>query len=95
MWDGKVAFMMIQRASSTGIECPRLTAYQLPANIVDRAANGLCWVSLIGAVTSVALTFIEHLLQPEDVAAMVVSATRLPRSAEVTDIHVRPLRKPL
>ena len=69
MWDSKVAFMKIQRASSTGIECPRLTAYQLPANIVDRAANGLCWVSLIGAVTSVALTFIEHLLQPEFAAA--------------------------
>src|SRR5580765_4954042 len=61
--------MKIQRASSTGIECPRLTAYQLPANIVDRAANGLCWVSLIGAVTSVALTFIEHVLQPEFAAA--------------------------
>ena len=61
--------MKIQRASSTGIECPRLTAYHLPANIVDRAANGLCWVSLIGAVTSVALTFIEHLLQPEFAAA--------------------------
>jgi tRNA A-37 threonylcarbamoyl transferase component Bud32 len=61
--------MKIQRASSTGIECPKLTAYQLPAKIVDRAANGLCWVSLIGAVTSVALTFIEHLLQPEFAAA--------------------------
>ena len=61
--------MKIQRASSSGFECPRLTAYQLPAKIVERAANGLCWVSLIGAVTSAALTCIEHLLQPEFAAA--------------------------
>jgi NADP-dependent 3-hydroxy acid dehydrogenase YdfG len=36
----------------------------------------------------------DHLIQPEDVASMVISALSLPRSAEVTDIHVRPLRKP-
>lgn len=36
----------------------------------------------------------ERLLQPEDVATMVVSALSLPRSAEVTDIMVRPFVKP-
>jgi NADP-dependent 3-hydroxy acid dehydrogenase YdfG len=36
----------------------------------------------------------DQLMQPEDVAAMIVSALSLPRSAEVTDIHIRPLRKP-
>jgi len=36
----------------------------------------------------------ECLVQPEDVAAMLVSAVSLPRSAEVTDINVRPLRSP-
>jgi len=36
----------------------------------------------------------EHLMQPEDVATMLVSALSLPRSAEVTDIMVRPLVKP-
>src|SRR5258708_40365956 len=71
------AFMKIQRASSTGFECPRLTAYQLPARIVDRAANGLCWISLIGAVTSVALTCIEHLLQPEFAAAWAPPVLRI------------------
>jgi NADP-dependent 3-hydroxy acid dehydrogenase YdfG len=35
----------------------------------------------------------ELLLQPADVAFMVVSALSLPRSAEVTDIHIRPLMK--
>jgi NADP-dependent 3-hydroxy acid dehydrogenase YdfG len=35
----------------------------------------------------------EALLQPEDVAATLVAALALPRSAEVTDIHIRPARK--
>jgi NADP-dependent 3-hydroxy acid dehydrogenase YdfG len=35
----------------------------------------------------------ERLLQPEDVAAMALSALRLPRTAEVTDISMRPFRK--
>ena len=33
------------------------------------------------------------LMQPEDVAAVVMNALLLPRSAEVTDIHLRPLAK--
>ena len=35
----------------------------------------------------------ERLIQPEDVAAMVLGALRLPRTAEVTDISIRPFRK--
>jgi NADP-dependent 3-hydroxy acid dehydrogenase YdfG len=35
----------------------------------------------------------EALMQPEDVAAMAVAALRLPRTAEVTEIHMRPLAK--
>ena len=35
----------------------------------------------------------ERLLQPEDVAQMVCAALSLPRTAEVTEIHVRPMRK--
>jgi NADP-dependent 3-hydroxy acid dehydrogenase YdfG len=35
----------------------------------------------------------ELLLQPADVASIVISALALPRTAEVTDIHIRPLRK--
>jgi NADP-dependent 3-hydroxy acid dehydrogenase YdfG len=35
----------------------------------------------------------ELLLQPEDVADVVVQALALPRTAEVTDIHVRPAMK--
>jgi NADP-dependent 3-hydroxy acid dehydrogenase YdfG len=36
----------------------------------------------------------ERLLQPADVAEVVVSALRLPRTAEVTDISVRPMQNP-
>ena len=35
----------------------------------------------------------ERLMQPEDVAAAVINALSLPRSAEVTDIHIRPMLK--
>lgn len=34
----------------------------------------------------------ERFLQPRDVAAMVLNALALPRTAEVTDIHIRPMR---
>lgn len=35
----------------------------------------------------------EHLMQPEDVASVVINALSLPRTAEVTDISIRPLKK--
>lgn len=35
----------------------------------------------------------ELLMQPEDIAAMVIHALALPRTAEVTDISMRPLKK--
>jgi NADP-dependent 3-hydroxy acid dehydrogenase YdfG len=35
----------------------------------------------------------KHLLQPEDVASVILNALCLPRSAEVTDIHIRPMKK--
>jgi short-subunit dehydrogenase len=36
----------------------------------------------------------EYLLQPEDIAEMVIAAISLPRTAEVTEISIRPLRRP-
>ncbi len=35
----------------------------------------------------------ERMLQPEDVAQTVIQALRLPRTAEITDIHIRPMQK--
>jgi NADP-dependent 3-hydroxy acid dehydrogenase YdfG len=35
----------------------------------------------------------EVLLQPADIATMVMAALMLPRTAEVTDIHIRPMLK--
>lgn len=34
----------------------------------------------------------EELLQPDDVASVIVNAIQLPPTAEVTDIHIRPMR---
>jgi NADP-dependent 3-hydroxy acid dehydrogenase YdfG len=36
----------------------------------------------------------DRLLQPEDVAAIVVASIALPRTAEVTEISIRPMAKP-
>lgn len=35
----------------------------------------------------------DRLLRPEDIASIVINALSLPRSAEVTDIHIRPFNK--
>ena len=37
----------------------------------------------------------EHLMQPEDVASVVINSLSLPRSTEVTDINLRPFAKPI
>lgn len=57
--------MRIQRVSSDAFESPSPVASKLPPEILERAVNGFCWVSLFAAITSVALTATEHLLQPE------------------------------
>jgi len=36
----------------------------------------------------------ESLLQPEEVASMIISALSLPQTAEVTDISMRPTKNP-
>jgi NADP-dependent 3-hydroxy acid dehydrogenase YdfG len=36
----------------------------------------------------------ERLLQPEDIASVVINALCLPRTAEVTEIDIRPMQKP-
>jgi NADP-dependent 3-hydroxy acid dehydrogenase YdfG len=33
------------------------------------------------------------LLQPEDIARALIAALALPRTAELTDLHIRPARK--
>src|SRR5689334_18451906 len=69
--------MRIQRDSSNGLQTPSPFASKLPPQILERAADGLCWISLIAAVSSVALTAVEHLLQPEFAAAWAHPALRI------------------
>jgi eukaryotic-like serine/threonine-protein kinase len=57
--------MRIQRVTSEGLESPGLVALKLPPQIVDRAVAGLCWISLFTAVTTILVTVIEQVLQPE------------------------------
>ena len=35
----------------------------------------------------------EYLMQPDDVASVIIHALQLPRTAEITDVHMRPFRK--
>jgi NADP-dependent 3-hydroxy acid dehydrogenase YdfG len=37
----------------------------------------------------------EDLIQPQDIAEIIVKSLELPATAEVTDIHIRPFRKPV
>ena len=59
--------MKVQRVSTDGFGSRgrSLIASTLPPEIVERAVNGLCWISLFTAVTTVLLTLIDHVLQPE------------------------------
>src|SRR5262245_41037370 len=61
--------MKLQRATSDGWGRPKLIGYELPPEILNRAVDGLSWSGVISAVTSVAFTVIQHLLQPEFAAA--------------------------
>jgi eukaryotic-like serine/threonine-protein kinase len=57
--------MRIQRVASDAFESPGPVALKLPPQIVDRAVAGLCWISVISAVTPVLFTAVGHFLQPE------------------------------
>jgi eukaryotic-like serine/threonine-protein kinase len=67
--------MKIQRVSSETIQTPGVFARDLPPEILERATDGLCWVSLISAVSSVTLAMV-HQLQPEYAAAWTHPALR-------------------
>jgi tRNA A-37 threonylcarbamoyl transferase component Bud32 len=75
--------MKIQPLSSDSLPSPSPVASKLPPQILDRAAAGFCWVSLFAAVTSVALTAIQHVLQPEFAAAWAHPALRMASLAVV------------
>lgn len=61
--------MHIQPASTDAVRNPTAFSYQLPPQILERAAEGVSWVTLISAVSTVALTLINRVLQPEVAAA--------------------------
>ena len=68
--------MRIQRVSSESIQPPGAFARQLPPEILERATDGLCWVSIISAASTITLALV-HQLQPEFAAAWAQPALRL------------------
>ncbi|MEO8368631.1 MAG: serine/threonine-protein kinase [Candidatus Solibacter sp.] len=68
--------MKIQRVSSETIQAPGAFARRLPPEILERATDGLGWVSLISAASSITLALI-HQLQPEFATAWQHPALRL------------------
>ncbi len=58
--------MEIVRASSSPTEnTPSPVAYRLPPEMVEKSADRLCWISILCAVTTVALLAMQGFLQPE------------------------------
>ncbi len=70
--------MDIVRASSSPVEStPSPGAYKLPPAMVEKAAERLCWISVLCAVTTVALLALEGLLQPEFAQSFQLLSIRL------------------
>src|ERR1041385_6349550 len=61
--------MRILRDSHSDSQRPGPLALSLPPRILERAADGVCWMSLICVITSLALTIVQHVFQPEYAAA--------------------------
>jgi hypothetical protein len=57
--------MRILRDSNPDPPRPSALAMRLPPRILERAANGVCWISLICIISSAVLTAVQHLFQPE------------------------------
>ena len=61
--------MRIQRDTNDELQRPAPWALSLPPQILERATDGLCWISLICAISCALLTIVQHVLQPEYAAA--------------------------
>ncbi len=69
--------MEVVRASSGSNDSARPRALRLPPEIVERAAQSLCWVSIVCAVTSVVTFMLQNYLQPEMAAMLAHPFQRL------------------
>ncbi len=56
---------VVRAATSPSQQTPSPAAFRLPQALIDKNADRLCWISLLCAVTTVALLGMEGLLQPE------------------------------
>ena len=60
---------VIRAASTPGSSTPSPAGFSLPPAMLEKAADRLCWISVLCAVTTVALLTMEGFLQPEFGAA--------------------------
>ncbi len=69
--------MEVVRASSGSSDSAKTRALSLPPEIMERAAQSLCWVSIVCAVTSVVTFMLQNYLQPEMAAMLAHPFQRL------------------
>ena len=56
---------VVRAATNPSQQTPSPVAFRLPQALVDKNADRLCWISILCAVTTVALLAMEGFLQPE------------------------------
>jgi serine/threonine protein kinase len=57
--------MEIFKGNQTNGDSASVSSPQLPAAVIEKAADGLCWITILSAVSTVILFGVEQLLQPE------------------------------
>jgi eukaryotic-like serine/threonine-protein kinase len=69
--------MEIVRATSGSSDSPSPISHKLPPALLDKAAERLCWISILCAVTTVLFLALEHSLQAEAREMLALPAIRL------------------
>lgn len=69
--------MEVVRASSGSSDSPSPISHTLPPALLDKAAERLCWISLLCAATTVVFLALEQTLQVEARAMLALSSIRL------------------
>jgi serine/threonine protein kinase len=68
---------VVRAASASNQQTQNPPAFKLPQALLEKSASRLCWITILCAVTTVALLSLEGLLQPEFGAAFQLASIRL------------------
>ncbi len=69
--------MQVARASS-GTDSPSPATFKLPPAMVEKAADRLCWITMLCAITTVVSFSLQHYMQPEMKAMIEVNTGSAP-----------------